>query len=164
MMISGITCQIFPFQPGTNNIGPKAAIVVKTPNITGIETRFAPSTAPSTPGMPACWRAKILSPTTIASSTTIPRTRMNENSEIMLTDTPSIGIIAIAPRNDIGMPIDTQIASRNRRKSASTAKTRNSPLRALRNSRSMRPRRNTELSCQVVIVMPSGTRGAASAT
>ena len=161
IMISGITRQIFPFQPGTNNIGAKAAIVVRTPKITGMATRCVPSTAPRTPGKPACWRAKMLSPTTIASSTTIPSTRMNENSEIIFTDTSKIGIIAIAPRNEIGIPIVTHIASRNRKKRASTTKTRNSPLRALRNSRSMRPLRNSELSCQVVILMPSGARAAA---
>ena len=48
----------------------------------------------------------------MASSTTIPSTTMNANSEIMLIDTSSVGIIQNVPRNEIGMPRLTQNASR----------------------------------------------------
>ena len=57
----------------------------------------------------------MFSPTTIASSTTMPSTMINANSVIMLTDTPSVGISISAPMNEIGMPIVTQKATRSSR-------------------------------------------------
>ena len=56
---------------------------------------------------------------------------MKENSEIMLMETPNIGINAMAPRNEIGIPRVIQNASRRRKNRASTTKTSTSPVSAL---------------------------------
>ncbi len=105
----------------------------------------------------------MFSPTMMASSTTMPSTRMKANSEIRLIDTSSVGISARAPRKEIGIPSDTQAASRSRRNSASTSATSAKPARPFLSSRSSRLRRMRVWSCQTVSWMPSGIRGRASA-
>ncbi|GIT05259.1 MAG: hypothetical protein CM1200mP29_06700 [Verrucomicrobiota bacterium] len=60
----------------------------------------------------------MFSPMRMASSTTMPSTTINANSEIMLIDTSSEGISQNVPRNEIGMPRLTQKASRKRKNSA----------------------------------------------
>ena len=80
----------------------------------------------------------MFSPTTIASSTTIPSTTMKAKSEIMFTDAPKKGIRKSAPRNEVGIPQATQNATRTSRKRLRQSTTRISPICALRHSRSMR--------------------------
>jgi len=63
---------------------------------------------------------------------------MNAKSEIMLIDTPSIGMKSRVPRKLMGIPIVTQNASRSSRKMPSTMSTRIRPRYALRIRRSMR--------------------------
>ena len=106
----------------------------------------------------------MFSPTTMASSTTIPSTRTNANSEIMLTETPKAGISAMAPRNESGIPRLTQKASRSSRKSASATNTSTNPVAPLR---SMRVRRSFSPSAslsQMVIETPSGSRACVRST
>ena len=97
------------------------------------------------------------SPTTIASSTTMPSTSKNANSEIRLMLTSRAGITIAAPRNATGIPIATHSASRNCKNNASSTSTINPPCIALVTSKSMRPRRITDSSRHVVIFTPCGS-------
>ena len=70
-----------PNTPPIENIGRKAAIVVKVETITGQKTSFAPRDAASIGFMPfSIWRY-IFSVTMIASSTIIPSTIKKANKE-----------------------------------------------------------------------------------
>ena len=95
----------------------------------------------------------------IASSTTIPSTTMNANSEIRLTETSFQGMKITAPRNEIGMPSDTQPARRSLKKSDSTSSTSAKPARPLRVSSSRRLRSTSVSSRQESSEMPSGILG-----
>ena len=106
----------------------------------------------------------MFSPTMMASSTTIPSTRMNANSEMTFTETSSPGIRAIAPRNEIGIPRLTQKARRSSRNSVSTTKTRMNPVAPLRSMSVRRSFSTSAWSCQSVIEMPSGSRALARST
>ena len=64
---------------------------------------------------------------TIASSTTIPRTRINVNKDNILIETPNTGISQNPPIKEIGIPNETQKASFGFKNSARTRTTSNSP-------------------------------------
>ena len=139
--MSGMSRKPFPITPGMNSSGTNAATVVRTAKVTGLATSPAPAVAPCRPSPPSSWRVWMLSPTMTASSTTMPSTRMNAKSDTALSETSSVGISAIAPRNEIGMPRLTQKATRSSRKSASTTRTSANPaapLRSMSASRSCR--------------------------
>ena len=106
----------------------------------------------------------MLSPTMIASSTTIPSTRMKANSESMFIDMPSSGSTHSAPMKEIGIPIVTQKARRKRRKSASTRKTRSSPWMPFLSKRDRRLCRITVRSELIVSSVPAGIETCFSAT
>ena len=89
---------------------------------------------------------------------------MNENRDIMLIDTSKTGITAIAPRNEIGMPIVTQNASRSRMNNASTTKTSTSPVIAFFTSRSMRLLSRRAVFCHVNTSIPRGADADARST
>ena len=59
----------------------------------------------------------------MASSTTIPNARIKANIVIMLIETPKWGMMASAPKKDMGIPRVTQIAREKRRNRANTRKT-----------------------------------------
>ena len=69
-----------------------------------------------------------------------------------------------APRNAIGTPAATHIASRKRRKSARIPSTRSSPVRAFPSSALIRACRDSASSIQIVSEIPSGRRVFAVAT
>ena len=73
-----------PKTPPIENIGKNAAIVVSVDTTTGQKTSFAPIDAASIGGIPSSICRNIFSVTIIASSTIIPNTIRNANSETML--------------------------------------------------------------------------------
>ena len=149
--------------PGTNIIGMNAATVVRTAKVTGLAISLAPSMAPRSPSPCSSWWRWMFS-TMIASSTTIPSTRVKANSEMTLADTSSDGIIAMAPRNEIGMPRLTQKASRSSRNSVSTMKTSTNPLAPVRSIRLRRSFSTSASFSQIVIETPSGSRARVRST
>ena len=62
----------------------------------------------------------------------MPSTVTNANSDIMLMEMSRLGINAIAPRKEIGIPRLTQSARRNSKKRASATKTSTNPVAPLR--------------------------------
>jgi len=155
--ISGITRQICASAPCTLNIGRNAAMVVITAAKTGVRTDLLPRSAAASGDRVLPRSCMMFSPTTIASSTTMPRTSKNTNSEIMFKETPVNGRTAMAPRNATGMPTATQMASLNCKNRASISRTMTPPIMAFCSSRLMRPRRITDSSRQVVISTPCGS-------
>jgi hypothetical protein len=71
----------------------------------------------------------------MASSTTIPSARIKANRESIFIDTSKEGIIRSAPRNEMGMPSITHIASRICRNMPRTRKIRINPMKAFFKSR-----------------------------
>ena len=137
---TGIIRNSFPCSPGMSSSGVKAATLVSTLNTTGVATSRAPSTAARAYGLPSSRWAKTFSPTTMASSTTMPRARMKAKRVIMLMVTPSDGTTSMAPRNEIGMPIMTQKASRALSRVPRTRSTSTRPTApSLSSSRSASP-------------------------
>ena len=65
-----------PMPPSTSTKGRNAATVVSTPKITGMETSQVPSMAAWVGDLPICSWVWMRSPTTMASSTRMPSTRM----------------------------------------------------------------------------------------
>ena len=63
--------------PGTKNRGPKAAMVVRTAKVTGTAISWAPSMAAVVGSLPCSIFSQAFSPTTMASSTTMPRVTMS---------------------------------------------------------------------------------------
>ena len=98
--------------------------VVMVAENTGLNIRraaFSAATAPVSPSRRA--RKSACSPTTIASSTTMPNVMISAKSEIMLIVMPDIYISEIAASIETGMPIATQTAVRafkNKNRSSST--------------------------------------------
>ena len=124
----GIGVRILPKKPGMNKIGTKATAVVITAKVTGIATACAPAIEDSTLG-PSFWKwENTLSPTTMASSTTIPRTIMNPKSEIRLMDTSAKGSIMKAPRKEMGIPRVTHTANEGRRNRVRAVRTNTRPI------------------------------------
>ena len=120
---------MIPNGPDTISIGENAAMVVSTPNVAGIATFFTPAITLS-----VLWPFLSISeyadsPIMMASSTTIPSTRINANRESMLIDTPIIssGITNSVPRKHTGRPTITQNASLIFKNNDSTKNTSNAP-------------------------------------
>ena len=77
--------------------------------------------------IPLSLKRAIFSPTTTASSTTIPNTNMKVNSDNILMERPKSGISQKPPMNEIGIPKETQNANFGLKNNASTMITRISP-------------------------------------
>ena len=116
-----------PISPSTASIGEKVTIVVKTAKNTGVATCIAPLTAASTEFIPRSLNSAIFSPTTIASSTTIPKTRINVNNDNILMDRSKGPNNQKPPMNEIGIPRETQKASLGFKNNAKTMITSMSP-------------------------------------
>ena len=159
IVTTGMILHTFPKAPSTNIIGEKVTIVVKTANITGFATWYAPSNAASGPLSPLFLNICMFSPTTIASSTTIPSTRMKVNSEIILMETSKIGRSQNPPINEIGMPNETQPASFGLRNKASTTSTNDKPRAAFSTNKSILPLRITDSSFIELNDIPGGIVG-----
>ena len=133
--------QIGACAPPTINIGTKAAIVVNTPKVAGIATFLAPAITASTDLPRFSISLYALSPMIMASSTTMPSTRIKPNKLIMLIETLNIGSgnIAMAPRKHTGIPTITQKAIRNSRNKVRASNTKNAPINRLVLIKSKRP-------------------------
>ena len=115
----------------TVTMGINAAIVVSTPKNTGIATSVVPLMAASRlSGVKPSW-VWIRSPTTMASSTKMPRDSKKPISDKVLMPKSADGKNAMAPRMETGMPAVTHSAKRRRRKSARVSITSNRPPVAL---------------------------------
>lgn len=137
--VNGMSRIRSPKRPPTAISPKKAMTVVKVAANTGIAMRLAAPSAASTGDSPktrARWSA--CSPTTIASSTTIPNVMINPNRLIMLMVKPPIHMNAIAASKATGIPAATQKAVRALRNKNSKATTRPKPVSALSTNRSRR--------------------------
>ena len=113
--------------PPTSISGMNAATVVSDDASTGASIRRAPSRAAAR-GAPPAWRFESASsPTTMASSTMMPKAMMRANRLTMLMLPPSPQSTPSAAMKDTGIPTATQNATRALRKRYSTAITRTSP-------------------------------------
>ena len=79
----------------------------------------------------------MFSPTTMASSTTIPNTKIKVKRESIFIDTSTIGINIKPPRKEIGIPKETQPARFVLRKRARTIITKARPNRPFSVNRSI---------------------------
>ena len=77
--------------------GRKAMMVVTTPKITGLATSIVPSTAALMLSVVSCPLLWMPSPTTMASSTTIPSTSRKAKVDSIFNDTPTVGNNTNAP-------------------------------------------------------------------
>ena len=127
IVIKGKILHIAPIWPSTASIGEKVAIVVKTAKKTGVETWVAALTAASLGSIPLSLNNAIFSPTTTASSTTMPRTRINVNKDNILIERSRGDINQNPPINDIGIPSETQNANFGFKNIANTTTTNNKP-------------------------------------
>ena len=101
---SGMSNRILPMMPPTSISGMNAATVVSDEASTGASIRLAPSRAEAR-GAPPAWRFESASsPTTIASSTMMPKAMMRANRLTMLMLPPSPQSTPSAAMNETGMP------------------------------------------------------------
>ena len=100
-----------PMSPSTASIGENVTIVVRTAKNTGVATCIAPLTAASTEFIPRSLNNAIFSPTTIASSTTIPSTKMKVNNDNILIERSRGPNNQKPPMKEIGIPRETQNAN-----------------------------------------------------
>ena len=124
---SGKMRHIPPISPSTESIGENVTIVVKTAKNTGVATCNAPFTAASTGSIPRSLKSAIFSPTTIASSTTIPKTKIKVNNDNMLIDMSNGPNNQKPPIKEIGIPKETQKANFGFKNNAKTMITNISP-------------------------------------
>ena len=138
--VKGISEIRSPKRPSTKVSAKNAMTVVNVAENTGSAIRFAAFSAASTgPSRSFLSRASACSPTTIASSTTMPSVMISANSEIILIVSPHANISAIAANIETGIPAATQSAVRALRNKNSSATTRPSPIKPLSSRMSRRP-------------------------
>ena len=160
--VRGTSPMSSPYTPGIPRSGAKAAIVVRTPKAAGKSTLRVPRIADSSRlSPPSSIRRWTFSPTTIASSTTMPRATMNANMLSRLTVIPRPGINRNAPKNVNGSPAAVQTARRVESVKNSTRKMSPRPDSPFRTMRSRRPWKSSDAKYQGVTRIPSGTRTAA---
>ncbi len=156
--VNGISAIRLPNRPPTATSPKNAITVVTVAENTGAAILIAAFSAAVTESSPRTrWRQSACSPTTIASSTTIPSVMISAKSEIMLIVSPPSHISAIADRSATGMPAATQNAVRafrNRNRSATTSA---SPITALSTRMPIRPVIASERVRIRSIVTPSGS-------
>ena len=143
-------------RPSTMISGRNAAMVVRTPKMTGTETSQVPSTAAVSGDFPSCSWPNTRSPTTMASSTTIPRTKMKAITVIVDMVISVKGSTARVPSRATGMPMATHMATRNFRNSANITNTRIRPPPAFLVRTDIRSCSSKEVSIHVLSEMPSG--------
>jgi hypothetical protein len=137
--VNGMSAIIDPNRPPIAISPKKASTVVSIAEKTGAAIRRAAFSAAIAGGSPRSrCRASACSPTTIASSTTIPRQSNSANSEIMLSVIPPRYMNATAAVIATGMPAATQNAVRAFRNTKSSPTTSTSPKAPLRNRMSSR--------------------------
>jgi hypothetical protein len=149
MTIVGMSPRNLPIVPPMKRRGEKAATVVKTAKMTGMPTRCVPRMEASKGSpVPSC-SAYTFSPTTMASSTTMPMERMKPKRDRRLIDTSRYCMRMNVPVNDKKMPTEVQKASRGARKRVSVRTTRNSPKMPFSINRLSRLRRLSAWFCQM---------------
>ena len=118
----------------------KAIIVVIVAQKTGDDILFAAFSAAVVGSSPNFLNLKsACSPTTIASSTTMPKVIINANKEIMLKVKPAAYISATAPAIATGTPAATQIAVLAFRNKNSKRTTKPKPKRPFSSNILIRP-------------------------
>ena len=127
-----------PLSPGTKSNGKNAIMLVVTANTTGMVISLTPATAASIRDIPSEILWKISSPTTTASSTTMPSVTIKPKREIMFTLAFIKGSRMSEPRIETGMPMAVQKATRNSRSNPSAKSTSIKPIVPLNLNRSMR--------------------------
>ena len=125
MTVKGISAIKSPNRPPIATKPKKAMTVVSVAENTGVNMRLAAFSAATT-GLSPKTRARksACSPTTMASSTTIPRVMIKAKSEIILIVSPDRYISAKAAAIAAGIPAATQKAVRtfkNKNNSKSTS-------------------------------------------
>ena len=136
----GIATIISPIIPEIIITGRKAAIVVKLAETTGTIMYFAPSTAASAGPRPEDRFTNACSPTTIASSTTIPIIIIMANKLTMFIVWPVTNMAAKDPKIAVGIPTAIQKATREFKKTNSIPSTNAKPPRPFLSSKFMRSR------------------------
>ncbi len=138
MTTMGMLRMIFPMVPLPRRRGQKAATVVSTAKTTGRPTSRVPSTDPCRGSSPSSYLRNTFSPTTMASSTTMPNTIIKANREIMFMDTSNLGKSISPAMKEMGIPRVTQKASRTLRNSPRRMLTRTRPSPMFLSSSRMR--------------------------
>ena len=140
MTVKGMSWIISPNRPPMAVRPKKAITVVRVALNTGRAMRRAACSAATTGDSPSLrYRASACSPTTMASSTTIPMVMISAKSEIMLIVRPKAYISAMAASIDTGIPAATHSAVRAFRNRNSSTTTRPSPVSPLSSRMSRRP-------------------------
>ena len=98
----------------------------------------------------------MFSPTTIASSTTIPRTKIKANNEIMFILVSKIGINIMPPAKLIGIPIIIQNAKSILKNIASVINTKSSPSQRFFINRSILSCKTRERSLTISNLIEDG--------
>ena len=160
MTIVGSAFQICTTPPGMKSSGANAATVVSTAKISGTLMRRVPRIAAMTPGVPFIRSRWMCSETTIASSTTMPMARTNENSETAWIARSNAIMTARAPMPETPRPTATQKASRSSRNSPRAINTNRSPRRPFLTRMAARSSKASDSSFQMVMPTPSGREGA----
>ena len=138
--VNGMSAIRLPNRPPTATSPKKAITVVSVAENTGAAILIAAVSAAVTGSSPSVrCRKSACSPTTMASSTTMPSVMMSAKSEIMLIVSPPSHIRAIADRSATGMPAATQNAVRAFRNRNSSPTTSASPVAALSSRIPIRP-------------------------
>ena len=163
MTTSGTLLMILPVEPGTVSRAQKAVTVVNTEKMTGALIRCAPRIAVVSPSRSRLRSAKMFSPTTIASSTTIPSASTRAIIENMLMETPSICMPQSVPTSATDNPAATHSARRTSRKNVRARKTRTSPRRPFSTRTDRLPATSVESSLHISTPTPAGSAGITSA-
>ena len=108
-----------------NRNGRNPSIVVITPTVIGPTTALAPEIAASSERLPRSRSAAMLSPTTTASSTTMPTIRKNPKIVPMLRVRSAGAKKSSEPMKESGIPTVTQVAMR---RSNSNTRLRNTSI------------------------------------
>ena len=137
--VNGISAIKSPNLPPTATSPKKAMIVVVVAANTGRAIRRAAVSAASIGPSPLRARLSACSPTTMASSTTIPKVMIKANNEIMLMVMPAAYMIASAASIAVGIPAATQKAVRAFKNRNSKISTSPRPLSPFSSSMFRRP-------------------------
>ena len=151
-----MTLTSWPQASPSGNRAKKVTTVVTAPMATGPPTARTPAIDAAAPCRPFSRCLAMLSPTTTASSTTMPVTMKNANSVSTLTLRPTASKNTSAPRNEIGMPMAIHSARRMSKTTSRVMKTSTAPMMALPVTVAMRSEMNRLSSCQSSMAVPGG--------
>nr|AIF10433.1 hypothetical protein [uncultured marine thaumarchaeote KM3_45_G08] len=153
----GIATMISPITPEIIITGRKAATVVKLAETTGTIMYFAPATAASEGPRPEDRFTNACSPTTIASSTTIPIIIIIANKLTILIVWPVTNMAAKDPKIAVGIPTAIQKATREFKKTNNIPNTNAKPPRPFLRSKFIRSRIRSAATSNWRILKLSGS-------